>query len=158
MNMQIFYFSVRNKLNTEPQQNVSFEVMIRHPWFSYSKTGVLGCPRSQQITKQPVFCVCVFFDLLVSLFYLFFCYTIIIFRNPLFYFGKTEVCAGIPSCVMKAKKWPTSILSVRRVISAFSCEIGVHFRGGTQRVFEGKPYMIFCVQKHPFSEPIVLLQ
>ena len=74
-----------------------------------------------------------------------------IFRNPWFYHSKTEVCAGIASCVMKAKKWPTSILAVRRVISGLSCEIGVVFRGGSQRVFEGELHMIFCGQIHPFS-------
>ena len=63
-----------------------------------------------------------------------FCHNIIIFRDPSLYFSKTEVCEGISSCVMEAKKWPTSILAVRRIKTALSCEIGVHFREGTQRV------------------------
>ena len=74
------------------------------------------------------------------------------------YLGETEVCAGLASCVTKAKTWPTSILAVRRVISALSCESGVHFRGGTQRVFEGELHMMFYEQKHSFSEPMVLPQ
>ena len=53
--------------------------------------------------------------------------------------------------LVMAKKWPTSILAVSRLISALSCESGVHFRGGTQRVFEGELHMIVCVQIPFFS-------
>ena len=105
-----------------------------------------------------MFFVCVFFHFLVLFFSCIFYDEIMIFRNPLFYLSKTKVCAGIASCVMKAKKWPRSILAVRRVISGLSCESGVHFRGGTQRVFEWELHMMFCEQKHSFSEPMVLPQ
>ena len=87
-----------------------------------------------------------------------FYHKIMIFRNPWFYHSKTVVCAGIASGVMKAKTWPTSILAVRRIISALSCESGVHFRGGTQRVFAWELHMMFCEQKHTFPEPMVLPQ
>ena len=97
-----------------------------------------------------MFFLCAFFHLLES-YFRFFCDNIMFFRNPWFYLSKTEVCAGIASCVMKAKKWPTSILAVRRVISGLSCESGVVFRRGTQRVFECGLHMIFCGQKQPFS-------
>ena len=94
-----------------------------------------------------MFCLCVFVHLLVNFFSSIFCYEIRIFRNPWFYISKTEVCADIASSVMKAKKWPTSILAVRRVISGLSCESGVHFRGGTQRVLGWGLHVIFCGQK-----------
>jgi len=142
--MKKFDFPLKKVLKNDPQQTMFFEVKIRNLWFCLSKTEVLGCPWSQKTTIKSVFfvCVCVFFDLLVSLFWSIFCHNIIIFRNPWFYLSKTEVCEGISSCVMEAKKWPTSILAVRRVKTALSCESGVHFREGTQRVFACELYMM----------------
>ena len=88
-----------------------------------------------------VFCECVFSPPCVA-FLNIFCHNIIIFRNPWFYHSETEVCEGISSCVMEAKKWPTSILAVRRVKTALSCENGMHFREGTQRVFACELHMM----------------
>ena len=89
------------------------------------------------------FCVCVFFEQLLLFLGFVFCQNIFFFvRDPLFYFNKTEVCEGISSCVMEAKKWPTSILAVRRVKTALSCESGVHFREGTWRVFACELHMM----------------
>ena len=81
-------------------------------------------------------------------------------------FSKTEVCEGISSCVMEAKKWPRPILAVRRVKTALSYESGVHFREGTQRVFACELYVMvgytkthisttyrFTTIKHRFREP-----
>ena len=87
----------------------------------------------------------------MSLFPIIFGFEIMFCRNPWFHLSKTKVCAGIASCVMKAKKWPISILAVRQVILGLSCESGVVFRGGTQRAFEWGLHMIFCGQKQPFS-------
>ena len=136
--------SLTKVLKNDPQLTVFFEVKIRNLSFYFCKTEVLGCPWSQQTTINFVFfvCVCVLFDLLVSYFWSIFCHNIIIFRNPWVYFRKTEVCEGISSCVMEAKKWPTWISAVRRVKTALSCENGVHFREGTQRVFAFELHMM----------------
>ena len=63
----------------------------------------------------------------------------------------TEVSEGVSSCVMEAKKLPTSILAVRRVNTALSCETGVHFREGTQRVFACELHMMVVYTKTHIS-------
>ena len=85
--------------------------------------------------KICLFCVCEFFDLLASFFDIFFVITSSFFVTHGFYISKTEVCEGISSCVMEAKKSPKPILAARRLIKALSRESGVHFREGAQRVF-----------------------
>ena len=121
---------------------------------------------NQPTNCKTICCLCVFFDLLVPFFGTILCHYIISFRNPWFYVSKTEVSEGVSSCVMEAKKWPRPILAVRRVKTALSCESGVHFREGNQKVFACELHMMvgytkthisttycFTLIKHMFREP-----